>query len=145
LGKYQIQNKIGEKKIDQYLTRFAQFLAKFDQNWPIFGSARLSSQVSRDCETIFESRLARDHARLCHTRLKVICCRSCFWMQCLKMISRKKSITFCYQKLQNFLSHSFGKYFVQSTVSLTKLLKSWFHEIFFGEKECTLTHQTNIS
>ena len=31
----------------------------------------------------------------------------------------------------NFLSHIFDKNFVKATVLLNKLLKSWFHEIFF--------------
>ena len=50
--------------------QFWQNLVNFDQNLPIFAFARLSSQVSRDCETKSESRLARDRARLCHTKLK---------------------------------------------------------------------------
>ena len=35
----------------------------------------------------------------------------------------------------NSLSRIFGKNFVKVTVLLKKLLKSWFHEIFFGERE----------
>ena len=35
----------------------------------------------------------------------------------------------------NFLSIIFGKNFVKLTVLLNKLLKSWFDELFFGEKK----------
>ena len=66
--KYQIERKIGEKN----WSIFDQICLIFDQIWPIFGFARLFSQVSRDCETISESRLARDHARLCHTTEKAL-------------------------------------------------------------------------
>ena len=49
----------------------------------------------------------------------------------------------------NSLSRIFGKNFVKVTVLLNKLLKSWFDEIFFGEREflvfphCDLPHCGN--
>ena len=59
--KGKLQNEVKMvKKVGQFglnLTNFGQFLA----------IARLYPQVSRDCETKSESRLAQDCARLCHT------------------------------------------------------------------------------
>ena len=59
-------------KLVKTIGHFWKYFTKLDQNLPIFGFARLFSQVSRDCETISESRLARDRARLCHTNSKIM-------------------------------------------------------------------------
>ena len=57
------------------------------------------------------------------------------------MISRNLRLMICNVRAsqcgnyENSLSRIFDKNFVKSTVLLKKLLKSWFHEIFFSVRE----------
>ena len=47
----------------------------------------------------------------------------------------------CSVEITGIRYHAFGKNFVKATVLLNKLLKSWFDEIFFGEREFLLFPQ----